>query len=397
MQKTKLINFSLLLAVLLTLGVFGVAMAQGEVEPNGSDSVDCADRIRVIKVTNPVSSDLFDFTLKKQGVTGTWQSFQLNGTTQTTKDFTNIDYPKWYTVTETIDATDPWILSGISCTVTDTSGRPKTDIVVTTSIASDGKSGKASFKLLDYRYVDCTFTNIAQDLDYGDLPETDDPGDYNMTTLANDGARHIAGSIFLGSSVDGESDGQPEQYAAGDDNNNDDEDGGVRASSPQKWIGGQGAVDVTVTGGNACLSAWMDVWNSNISDLGQDGDFDDSGVNGAGNAWSENVINNVALSAGTHTLTFYLPEEAATYNVYSRFRLLADADNDGDCSDQTAPQLTGLMVNGEVEDYMFSFDPTAVSLQSFSASPFKASTAILVSSVLGFGLLGVFFSARKKS
>ncbi len=397
MEKSKLIKYSLLIAVLLALGVFGVAMAQGEVEPTGSDSPDCNDRIRVIKVTDPVSSDLFDFTLKKQGVTGNWQSFQLNGTTQTTKDFTGLEYPKWYTVTETINATKPWILSSISCTVTDTSGNPKTDVVVTTSIATDGKSGKASFKLLDYRYVTCTFTNKEQ-FDYGDLPESSDTPAYNISTLANNGARHIPGSIYLGSGVDVENDGQPTQLATGDDNNgSDDEDGGVKAADPFKWNAGEGAVDVTVTGGPACLSAWMDVWNSTAGDLGTDGDFNDSGTNGAGNAWSENIINNLALAPGMHTISFYLPEDAATYPVYARFRLLKDADGDGDCSDQAAPQLTGLMTNGEVEDYMFNFESSAVSLQSFSANPFKSSAAVLIPAILGVGLLGVFFSARKRS
>jgi hypothetical protein len=396
MEKSKLIKYSLLLAVLLTLGVFGVAMADGEVDPNGVNSPDCVDRIRIIKVTNPASSDMFSFSLKKQGVSGNYQTFSLNGTTQTTKDFTGLDYPTWYTATETIDASKPWTLSGISCTVTDNNGNAKTDIVVTTSVASDGKSGKASFKLLDYRYVTCTFTNT-ESLDYGDLPEGTAPYNYSITSLANNGARHIPGSVYLGNSVDIETNGQPNQLATGDDDNGlDDEDGGVRASSPEKWVGGEGAVDVTVTGGKACLSAWMDVWNSNSSDVGQDGDFNDSGTT-SGITWNENIINNIPLTPGTHTITFNLPPDAATYNVYSRFRLLADADNDGDCSDQTAPQLTGLMTNGEVEDYVFSFDPTAVSLQSFGASPINASTTLLIPALLGVGLLGVFFSARKRS
>ncbi len=398
MVKTKLIKFSLLLAIIFALGIFGVALAEGEGDPNGVSSPDCTDRVRIVKVTNPTSSDLFNFTLRRKGTSGNWQTFQLNGTSQSTKDFTNIDYDKWYTATETIGSSSPWNLSSISCTVTDTSGNPKSDVVVTTSIASDGKSGKASFYLKDNRYITCTFTNSNEGtLDYGDLPEGTAPYNYSMTTKANNGARHIPGTIYLGNSVDSETDGQPNQLATGDDDTGvDDEDGGVRALSPEKWVGGEGAVDVTVTGGNACLSAWMDVWNSNSNDVGQDGDFNDSGVTG-GISWNENIINNVPLTPGTHTLTFNLPPDAATYNVYSRFRLLADADNDGDCSDQAAPQLTGLAINGEVEDYVFSFDPTAVSLQSFSASPFKAGSVVVIPALLGVGLLGVFFSARKRS
>ncbi len=232
--------------------------------------------------------------------------------------------------------------------------------------------------------------------DYGDLPESPSVPGYNITTLANDGARHIPGNIFLGASIDMEHDGLPNQLATGDDNNgSDDEDGGVRvANPPDYWNQGQGAVDVTVTGGKACLSAWMDFWNHNLNgglgDVGTDGDFSDVGL-----GWSENIINNMALNPGTTTITFTLPLDAATYPVYARFRLTPDIDGDGDCSDQAAPQLTGLMVNGEVEDYVFEFKETAVTLQNFTANPVKAGTAFVLPAILGVGMLGYFWRSRR--
>lgn len=402
MKKIHSLNYSLIIAILFALSVFGIAMAASPAEGgNEPNSPDCTTKIKIIKVTNPISDNLFDFNITKSGISGIWESFKLNGTGQNSKEYNNIDYDRTYTISETIDPNNSWALTGISCTVTDQYNKPKTDVPITKVIAADGKSGYASFYLKDYRFVTCTFNNDSpQSYDFGDLPEveTSSTPAYGITSLANNGARHVPGNIYLGSGVDIESDGLASQYADGDDGyGNDDEDGGIRASSPNKWIGGFGAVDVTVTGGPACLSAWMDVYNSDTSDLGADGDFNDSGVNGAGNAWSENVINNVPLSAGTHNLQFYLPDQAATYNVYARFRLLADADGDGDCTDQAAPQLTGLIANGEVEDYMFEFDPTAISLQNFSASPFKDRTMLLIPTILGVGLLGVFFSIRKKS
>jgi hypothetical protein len=232
--------------------------------------------------------------------------------------------------------------------------------------------------------------------DYGDLPEDPSSPAYNITTLVNNGARHIPGDIFLGTSVDMEHDGQPNQLATGDDNNGgDDEDGGVRvANPPEYWTMGQGAVNVTVTGGNACLSAWMDFWNHNLNgglgDPGTDGDFTDVGT-----GWSEHIINNIPLSTGTTLITFTLPVDAATTPVYARFRLLADADGDGDCSDQDAPQLTGLVTNGEVEDYVFDFNSTAVSLQNFDAIPLKAGVPFALPAIFGVGMLGLFWHSRR--
>jgi len=237
--------------------------------------------------------------------------------------------------------------------------------------------------------------------DYGDLPEAPSVPAYNITTKANDGARHVPGNIFLGASVDVEHDGLPNQLATGDDNSgDDDEDGGIRiANPPSYWSQGQGAVEVTVTksdsgltpaGGVACLSAWMDVWNHNTNDVGSDGDFTDFG-----DGWSENVINNMSLVAGSTIITFTLPVDAATYPVYARFRLLADEDGDGDCSDQPAPQLTGLVQNGEVEDYVFNFESSAVSLKDFTAYPIKAGTIFGLPVMLGVGMLGLFWRSRR--
>lgn len=427
MHKTKLIKYSLLLAVILALTVFGAALAEGE--PTGSDETDChPPKFTIIKDSVPDADEDFSFSLYKKSLSnGSWQlleSFALDGLDNTTKTKDNLSTSYYYKAFETISSGDPWILTGIACVVKDPYGNVKTDLTVTTSIATDGKSGYASFKGTDARYVTCTFTNTMVDLDFGDLPEGEDPYDYNMTTLANNGARHIPGELFLGSSVDDEPDGQPTQLASGDDDNNDDEDGGVRISvAPDYWKAGHGEVEVTVGGsGDGCFSGWMDIWNSNgyneetgLSDgaLGADGDFEDFGTTDGGVNWSEKIIINEPVTAGNvYNFTFNLPPDSGTYYMYSRFRLVPE-NGDGECSTDTAaptavngtevvvvddtPDLYGLVTNGEVEDYVFLFQSTAVSLKDFTATPFKASTAVLVSSVIGVGLLGVFFSARKRS
>jgi len=416
MHKTKLIKYSLLLAVMLALSVFGAALAQGEVvEPTGADDTDChPPKFIIVKDSVPDADENFSFTLYKKYKTSgsswsSWESFVLDGFDNTTKTKESLSTDYSYKAVETIPSTDPWTLTGIACVVKDPNGVIKTDLSVTTSIAADGKSGYAYFRGTDARYVTCTFTNTMDNLDYGDLPEGDPPYNYNMTTYANNGARHIPGALFLGSSVDSESDGQPNQLATGDDDNNDDEDGGVRISvAPDYWKAGYGEIEITVGGtGYGCFSGWMDIWNSNgyneetgLYDgaLGADGDFDDSGTTDGGINWSENIIVNEPVVGGNvYNFTFNLPPDSGTYYMYSRFRLVPDANGDGVCSESEAPQLTGLVTNGEVEDYVFLFESTAVALKDFSATPFKASAAVLVSSALGIGLLGVFFSARKRS
>ena len=235
-------------------------------------------------------------------------------------------------------------------------------------------------------------------LDYGDLPDASSGGDpvYNLTRLVDDGARHVPGNLFLGQTIDGEPDGLPTQLSDGDDiNNSNDEDGGVRlASPPGYWSMGEGRVEVTVSGGPGCLTAWIDFWDSDNNDVGTDGDFDDSDPGGA---WSEVVINNQPAN-GIQVFSFPLPIDAATYPMYARFRLIPDADQDGTCSDQPAAELTGLVVNGEVEDYLLNFNATALDLQSFdarAAHPAQSALGGLALVVSSSFLLGGWLVRRK--
>lgn len=191
--------------------------------------------------------------------------------------------------------------------------------------------------------------------DWGDLPDASVGGPNFPTKYANNGPRHVIGSLFLGAAIDSaEPDGVPSTGANGDDLNRtpNDEDGVVRTPN-FNWNAGAngGSIDVTVTGGAGCLSGWMD-WNGNGSLL-------DGG---------ENILSNVALTAGTHTLTFFVPAEPSG-SYYARFRLYAP-DEGETCTSTRTP--TGRAVNGEVEDYQWSFTPTAVSLSSFSGSATSA-------------------------
>lgn len=219
--------------------------------------------------------------------------------------------------------------------------------------------------------------------DLGDLPDS------YQTLLSNNGARHEIGSLFMGQQIDGETDGQPSVNANGDDTANvpDDEDGIQMVGN---WNSGTGRVDVTVTGGDACLNAWMDftddgqspTWSGALgaSDgnfLNPNGAFGfDQHVSG-GVTYSEWIIQNATVTAGLQSVFFNLPPDvmsnAAQGRYYLRYRLTA-RDADGGCANAEAyggsASPAGTVSNGEVEDYFFEqvTPPAAVLLNTFEAA-----------------------------
>jgi hypothetical protein len=193
-------------------------------------------------------------------------------------------------------------------------------------------------------------------IDMGDLPAS-----YGITSLSDDGARHIVpleGAIYLGSAPpDTERNGQESANVDGDDNDGNDDEDGVAATPSVTWSAGPngGSLDVTVGGcsGTCYFSAWID-WGNDDS-LSQDGD---------------RVLTAYPVSNGTQTIAFDIPA-GATLDVeyYARYRLFAS-------NSWLATSPTGMATNGEVEDYIHDLGPTAVSLVSLTATP--AGSAILV-------------------
>src|SRR5690606_26584124 len=104
--------------------------------------------------------------------------------------------------------------------------------------------------------------------DFGDAPDPTYP-----TLLGSDGARHISGgSLYLGSMVDPESNGQPSANSDGDDmDGNDDEDGvtfvALAGTSVNDFVRGESAEIEVVATAEGLLNVWADV--------NADGDWDD--------------------------------------------------------------------------------------------------------------------------
>jgi hypothetical protein len=159
-------------------------------------------------------------------------------------------------------------------------------------------------------------------MDYGDAPVSYGNASHDINTYKTGGL--YTQYIYLGSSVDQESEAQPSTKAEGDDKNGDDEDG---VTFPLLTAGSTVSIPVVVTVQDVSfgvLNAWFD-WNG-------DGDFTDSG---------ENVLApQPVFSSGTYDLSVSIPETAiTTAPTFARFRI-------GNVSGPT-----GVNTWGEVEDY----------------------------------------------
>ncbi len=217
-------------------------------------------------------------------------------------------------------------------------------------------------------------------MDMGDLPAS-----YNLTEMVDNGPRHVipgSGAVYLGAAVpDSEGNGQESATAAGDDSDTgtgdfNDDDGVVRASS---WSNGPNGASIDVTAvcaGTCYLSGWVD-WNS-------DGAF------GSG----ERVLLDRAVTNGTQNIKFDVPAGVfggagmVTLNV--RYRLYAS-------STSGFAQPTGMINNGEVEDYQWAFTPTAVTLISFEARAPVSSWPVLAFLLAGLAAYALLHRLRSKA
>lgn len=157
------------------------------------------------------------------------------------------------------------------------------------------------------------------EFDFGDAPDPDYP-----TLQSNSGAAHrLGGTLFLGTSVDSDADGQPNATASGDDEDGSDDEHAVII--PASLTGGETiSIPVVASTNYGLLNAWID-FNS-------DGDWDDAG---------EQVFVDEPLISGVNQPEFTVPVAVTPGTSYARFRL------------STVGGLSprGVGVDGEVEDY----------------------------------------------
>ncbi|MCB2219526.1 MAG: S8 family serine peptidase [Bacteroidetes bacterium] len=168
------------------------------------------------------------------------------------------------------------------------------------------------------------------EFDWGDAPDPTYP-----TFGANNGPNHwIDGITYMGNSVDGEPDGQPDPNALGDDNDgNNDNDGVIFTSA---IIPGQIATVDVIASVPGLLNAWMDF---NIN-----GSWADAG---------EQIFIDWMLNPGLNNLTFNVPASAISGNSFCRFRF----------SNMAGLNFDGPAPDGEVEDYEMNIGTSITDIQ----------------------------------
>ncbi len=191
----------------------------------------------------------------------------------------------------------------------------------TTLPAGNGQTLGVTFTPDDtanYNVVQATAqVNVTASLDYGDAPAS------YPVTLADDGARHVVGSLRLGADIDIDADGNPTAAADGD---GADEDGVSVIANPVADPTTDTVASFLVT---ASATSLLDAW----VDFNGDGDWDDAG---------EQIATSAALSAGPNVISYLVPAGATAGDTAARFRV-SSAGN-------LAP--TGEAADGEVEDYI---------------------------------------------
>ena len=145
------------------------------------------------------------------------------------------------------------------------------------------------------------YTEQVVDYDYGDAP-LPYPTQLETGTVPDDGWRHpIDDDVYLGQSVDSETDGQPDEDAAGDVSNGNSGDDGVVFSS--SLVAGQTA--------NLQVTASIAGYLNGFIDYNQDDDWDDT---------DDQVFSEEPLTAGVNNLSFTVPSGVRTGETFARFR-----------------------------------------------------------------------------
>ena len=194
-------------------------------------------------------------------------------------------------------------------------------------------------------------------VDSGNLPDT-----YN-TLFQNSGPGHVAGPVILGTTWISDTNGLPNGTPGDNDS--------VTRSPNDLWRPGNVvSLNVSVTGGDGYLVAWFD-WNGN-------GQFD-----------AGEMINFGQISDGINNLTLPIPNNYTTgARLNVRFRLYE--------SEPANPLPTGIVMGGEVEDYVWEFSPTAVTLATFSAGQQHPVLLLSATGMLAMLLLSALAMQRRR-
>jgi hypothetical protein len=265
--------------------------------------------------------------------------------------------------------------------------------------------------------LDLTFVDPTRD--FGDLPDsytTLIPSTTSQLDVNEHGARHSRGNSYLGNCVTRELNGQPDLAALVDGCDNGIEPIGTNPQGQWQNIANGGAVRVTWSSpdlvsdsffgnGSVCLDGWVN-WDHRDPDPANH-TFETSANFTAA---QKHVVQGLKLATTSFTsltrdVTFNVPAgyfpggAGSATDLAARWRIYP-VDSDGNCptGGLGLDGYKGYIINGEVEDYIWGFTPTAVSLQSFTPAstnlPILGLVAVAALAVLSFG---VYVVRRERS
>jgi hypothetical protein len=233
--------------------------------------------------------------------------------------------------TPTITWNDPAAIGiGTALTVTQlnaTSSVPGTftynpDIGIVLGIGNDQILSTTFIPDADENYENATAQveiDVLQAQDFGDAPAI------YPVTLADNGARHIPGTLRLGPSIDAENDGQTSSNAAGDGS---DEDGVLQIADAITLPTADTKSSFEIIASEAGkVDAWID--------FNADGDWSDPG---------EKIADALAATTGSNLISYLVPAGSSVGQTAARFRISSAGGLDP----------TGGAADGEVEDYMIT-------------------------------------------
>ena len=177
--------------------------------------------------------------------------------------------------------------------------------------------------------------------DFGDAPAS------YPVALAQDGARHTTGTLFLGNGLTVESDG-----IASEDASSDGDDGVTALATALVSSDSNTISSLAIVASEAGkLDAWID--------------FDGDG------SWSpsEQILSSVYVAAGANTVSYTIPSGAVAAGSAARFRL----------STAGGLAVTGAATDGEVEDYIIPLQ-AAGGTGSVNVTSINAGTATIETS-----------------
>jgi hypothetical protein len=216
-------------------------------------------------------------------------------------------------------------------------------------------------------------------VDMGDLPSS-----YDNTLIDDDGPRHQIGSLVLGTGVTSEPDGQENANADGDTDDGVTRMPGVANPGHGGWTigtvgsGNGGSLQITISGGSGIPQLFMD--------FNEDGTLTEVTLRDASGT--------PITGAQSGTIRVYFDVPTGTFNnssnpIFTRVRL----------SSAGGLNATGYASDGEVEDYVWRFGPTAVTLQSvqaISSAPLYVPGITAVIAALFLVLTGALFMQHKR-